>query len=178
MAEIIKHEFQNGWEMSDAAREPSASELEVNVIFTDPKGTAAALETASDLARDLNARVQVIAAQAVPFAFPLSKPPVATDFQENQLLKLVDDSCDRSLQTTVHLYLCRNALDTLAQTLPRNSVVVMGGGRWWFGDAQWLARSLRSIGHHVIYVANRPAASDPNRVLEAIARTEQARKHA
>jgi hypothetical protein len=97
------------------------------------------------------------------------------------LLKLVDDFCDRTLETTIHLYLCRNTLDTLAQTLPPNSVVVMGGSRWWFGDARWIARSLRSIGHQVIYVTTRTgrsAAREPNRVLQAIARTEQARKHA
>ena len=178
MAEIIKHEFQNGWEMSAPARELSSGELEVNVIFTDPKRTAVALETASELARDLNASIRLIAAQAVPFAFPLSKPPVDAKFQEHILLDLVKGSCNGAVETMIHLLLCRNALDTLAQTLSPNSVVVIGGSRWWFSDAHWLARSLRSIGHQVIYVSGTSNAREPNRVLQAIARAEQARKHA
>lgn len=177
MAEIIKHEFQNTWEPSSAELDPFNGELEVNVIFTDLKRTAAALEAASELARDLNASTRVIAAQAVPFAFPLSNPPVAAAFLENLLVKLVSGCSDGGIETTIHLYLCRDVIDTLAQVLPPNSLVVMGGGRW-FCDAHWIAKSLKSIGHQVIFASGKSASRKPTRARETGARVEQVRKHA
>src|ERR1700694_1862112 len=56
--------------------------LEVNVIFTEPHATAAALMTAGSLARDLGACIRVRAAIAVPYALPLEKPPVSAGFIE------------------------------------------------------------------------------------------------
>ena len=63
--------------------------LEVNVIFTDPHATAAALKTAGSLARDLGACIRVRAAIAVPYALPLDKPPVSVGFIEELLSDLV-----------------------------------------------------------------------------------------
>lgn len=178
MVQLIKREFVNGWEASAAERELSTKGLEVNVIFTDPKRTAVALRTATELARGLNARVRVIAAQAVPFAFPLSKPPVDIAFQEKRLLELVNACCNGAVVTTIELYLCRNALDTLGQVLPPNSVVVIGGSRWWFSDTRLIAKMLRSIGHQVILDSNKNAARDVKRNFEAGSKAEEVRKHA
>jgi hypothetical protein len=178
MVQLIKREFVNGWELSESERDLSSKGLEVNVIFTDPKRTAVALRTASDLARGLNARVRVIAVQAVPFAFPLSKPPVDIAFQEKLLLDLVNAGCDGAVGTTIQLYLCRNALDTLAQVLPPNSVAVIGGSRWWFSDTRLIAKMLRSIGHQVILDSKKSAARDVKRRFEAGSRAEEVRKHA
>ena len=68
---------------------PGSGRLEVNVIFTDPQATMAALETAGSLARDLGACIQVRAAIAVPYTLPVDKPQVSVEFIENLLCGLV-----------------------------------------------------------------------------------------
>src|ERR1017187_1820209 len=78
--------------------------LEVNVIFTDPQATAAALKTAGSLARDLGACIGVRAAIAVPYALPLDKPPVAVRFTERLLSDLVRRMELRNFDSSVHVY--------------------------------------------------------------------------
>jgi len=45
----------------------ASSEIEVNVIFTDSESTLAALEMAGSLARNLGARINLVAAQSCPW---------------------------------------------------------------------------------------------------------------
>ena len=150
MPKVIKHIFVDNWELSAAASE--RGKFEVNVLFTNPKGTLAALRTAGALARDLDATIRVLAVQTVPFVFSLERPTVSTAFTEQLLLDLVRQEVQGSIETTAHLYLCRDQLDTLGQVLAPNSLVVIGGWRsWWPTDAAWIARMLRSIGHQVIW---------------------------
>src|ERR1700756_1195428 len=63
--------------------------FEVNVIFTDPQATVAALRTAGSLARDLGANIRVRAAITVPYTLPLEEPPVSVAFTERLLSDLV-----------------------------------------------------------------------------------------
>src|SRR5437867_4307879 len=65
-----------------------APQLEVNVIFTNTKGTLAALGMAGRLACNLGARINLVRAQVVPLAFPLTRPPVSIAFTEQRLLEL------------------------------------------------------------------------------------------
>jgi hypothetical protein len=127
--------------------------LEVNVIFTDPQATVAALKTAGSLARDLGACIRVRAAITVPYALPLDKPPVSVRFTEHLLSDLV---CRLGLDTfepSVHLYLCRDQLKTLLGVLVPNSLVVMGGRKhWWPTAERRMARALRSKGHRVVFI--------------------------
>jgi hypothetical protein len=127
--------------------------LEVNVIFTDPHATAAALKTAGSLARDLGASIRVRATIAVPYALPLDKPPVSVRFTERLLSDLV---CRLELDTfepSVHLYLCRDQLETLLGVLVPNSLVVIGGRKhWWPTAERRMARALRSKGHRVVFI--------------------------
>src|ERR1700681_4588389 len=76
--------------------------LEVNVIFTDPPATVAALKTAEVLARDLGACIQVRAAIAVPYKLPLDKPPVSVNFLESLLCRLVSRSELHTFEPSVH----------------------------------------------------------------------------
>src|SRR5690242_18074174 len=107
MRTVIKHVFINDWEQpkrtSKFEWEPSAgasnaSRFEVNVLFTNPKDTLAALRAADALARDLNATIRVLAVQAVPFAMPLEQPPVSTAFTEKVLLDLVDQDAQGAVE--------------------------------------------------------------------------------
>src|ERR1039458_7489140 len=127
--------------------------LEVNVIFTDPHATAAALKTAGSLARDLGACIRVRAAIAVPYALPLDKPPVSVRFTEGLLSDLVCRLELGTFEPSVHLYLCRDQVETLLQALRPNSLVVIGGRKhWWPTAERRIARALRSKGHRIVFV--------------------------
>ena len=128
-------------------------QLEVNVIFTDPQATVAALKTAGSFARDLGACIRVRAAISVPYALPLDKPPVSVPFTERLLFDLVRRMEQADFEPTIHLYLCRDQIETLLQVLTPNSLVVIGGRkRWWPTAERRMARALRSRGHRVVFV--------------------------
>jgi len=127
--------------------------LEVNVIFTDPQATAAALKTAGSLARDLGACIRVRAAIAVPYALPLERPPVSAGFIEELLSDLVCRLELDAFEPSVHLYLCRDRVETLLHVLSPNSLVVIGGRmHWWPTAERRAAKALRSKGHRVVFI--------------------------
>ena len=117
---LIKHVLVNGWEVS-ARGEPAErygdSQPLMNVVFPDAQGKLAALGSAQTLARDLGARIRVLAPHAVPFGSSLDNPPVAIGFLETLLIALVSGEAPAPTETAVHLYLCRDRLVTLGQVL-------------------------------------------------------------
>ena len=128
--------------------------LEVNVIFTDPHATAAALKTAGSLARDLGACIRVRAAITVPYALTLDKPPVSAGFIEDLLSDLLCRLDLDALEPSVHLYVCRDQVEALLQVLTRNSFVVIGGRKLcWPTVERRVAKALRSKGHRVVFVS-------------------------
>jgi hypothetical protein len=82
------------------------------------------------------------------------------------------------IETTVHLYLCRDRLDTLGQVLKPHSLVIIGGRRWWPNDASYFARMLRSIGRHVILVSRKTAGNELQRCIQSRAELEEVIRHA
>ena len=138
------------WDTAEGLR---PKRLEVNVIFTDPQATVAALKTAGSLARDLGACIRVRAAIAVPYALPLDKPPVSAGFIEELLSDLVCRLELDAFEPSVHLYLCRDQVETLLQVLSPNSLVVIGGRKhWWPTAERRMARALRSKGHRIVFI--------------------------
>lgn len=127
--------------------------LEVNVIFTDPQATVAALKAAGSLARDLGACIRVQAPIAVPYRVPLDKPPVSAGFIEKLLSDLVCRLELDAFEPVVQLYLCRDSIETLSQVLSPNSLVVIGGRKhWWPTAERRTAQALRSKGHRVLFI--------------------------
>jgi hypothetical protein len=178
---LIRRPFLNGWEPAASGTPPDQTgwgKLEVNVVFTDPKATLAALKVAGVLAKDLRAKIRVLAPQAVPFGFPLERPPVSVDFTEKLLLDLASRGVQGPIETTVHLYLCRDKLETLGQVLKHHSLVIIGGRRWWPNDASYLAGMLRSIGHHVILVSRNTAENELQRRIQSRVELEEVIRHA
>ncbi len=122
--------------------------LEVIVLYTDIPATRAALRTAAQLACGLDARIRLIAFQCVPFPMPLEDSPVSLDLLERRFRTLAG-SCPAD--TCVDIHLCRDAWQTLRARLAPRSVIVIGKrSRWWPRAEDWLARKLRSAGHHVV----------------------------
>jgi hypothetical protein len=127
--------------------------LEVNVIFTEPRATMAALKTAGLLARDLGASIQVRAAIAVPYALPLDKPPVSVTFIEDLLCRMVRRVGLDRFEPSVHLYECRDRTETFLQVLkPHSLVVICGRKHWWPTAESRMAKVLRSKGHRVVLI--------------------------
>lgn len=140
------------------AEEQSPGQLEVNVIFTNPEATALALKYAASFATDLTGRIRLRAAIVVPLQLPFDQPPVSISFMERLLSDLVCRMKDAS-RATVHLYLCRNRLQTLLQVLSPNSLVIIGGRkRWWPTTESRTVKVLQSKGHRVVFVSLRRGA--------------------
>jgi hypothetical protein len=124
----------------------------VTVISTTPEGTTAALDAASWLAEDLEARLTLLTMQVVPIRFALDKPPVALDFILEQQRSLLLRSVAREV-ATIRICLCRDRDDGLRRVLRRRALVVIGGRRrWWSSGEERLEQALRRLGHHVIFV--------------------------
>jgi hypothetical protein len=130
--------------------EETESRLEVAVVFTSPAATMEAVREAGVLARPLNALVTLLVPQVVPYPASLESPPVLLDFSEQWLREMAAQS---AVQTAAHIYLCRDATDTLQSVLAPHSLVVIGGRkRWWPTREQKLARNLLRSGHEVIFI--------------------------
>ena len=142
------------WERCDHPAELVSSgespNLDIHVIFTNIADTQATLKAAGGLARDLRARVTILAAQVVPYPLPLESPPVPIEFTERTLGRLASD---QEVEATVKVYLCRDQRETIRQALRPDSVVVIGGRkRWWPTAEQSLAGILKRDGHRVVLV--------------------------
>ena len=141
----------------ETSRPPNCNEgqsrLAVSVVFTSLDGTAAALQSARAMARDLGAVIQLEAPVEVPWQLPLDRPPVPLAFTEQMLTKLVDRLELEEFAPGIHVYLCRNRLDALARVLRPESLVVIGGRRrWWPTVESRLARTLAGWGNRVTFV--------------------------
>jgi hypothetical protein len=138
----------------DVAEEQGLGHLEVNVIFTDPEATAVALQYAASLARNLSGSITLRAPLVVPQRLPLEESPISVRFMERTLADLVCPLQRDAAAINVHLYLCRDRLETLLRVLSRDSLVVIGGRkRWWPTEESRMAKVLQSKGHRVVFVS-------------------------
>ncbi len=141
-------------EAGETASSLASEPLEVNVVFTKQQATAAALQTAQSLARGLGATIRLRAGIVVPLRLSLDQPPVSVQFMEGLLRNLVGQPEPAGSEVTVHLYVCRNWIETLLHVLRPNSLVVIGGRRqWWPSEATRMAAALRVKGHRVALVS-------------------------
>src|SRR6266849_3346568 len=137
-----------------AAETTPGNELEINVIFTDRRGTLGALKTAGALAHQLRAHINLLVPRVVPYAFPLASPPVSIQFTERRLLDLAHRGAQGPIVISVQLYLCRDPRLYLLEALePRSLVVVGGRARWWPTKETKLARMLQFAGPHVVFAS-------------------------
>ena len=128
--------------------EQEESKLEIVVIFTSVNPTITALKKAGALAESLGAITTLVVPQVVPYALPLTSPPVLLDFQENRFREIAKGS---PVNIRVLLYLCRDTLETLKVVLKSRSLIVVGARkRFWPTREKSLARKLRRLGHEVI----------------------------
>lgn len=133
-------------------------DLEVYVVFTDVPATLRALRTAAQLTQGLASRIRLLLVEAVPFPRELDSPQRDLRFLGRHFRTLIDScsaetSC-RSVETVAEIVVCRDSFVALRETLPANSVVVIGKrNRWWPSREDRLANQLRAADHHVVRTA-------------------------
>jgi hypothetical protein len=154
----------------------SGDSLRVTVVSTTREGTKAALTLADTLAKNLGLRIRLLAVHAVPFHFPLEKPPVSLDFLERNQMYVVAETQVHPDELSIEIFLCRNQKQCLRQVLRPGSLVVVGGTkRHWRNDARKLERWLASEGHHVVFaeVTSRGRAPQSSRPSSMSGRTKK-----
>jgi hypothetical protein len=128
--------------------EEKESSLNIAVIFTSADATIAALHKAGNLAESLGARITLVVPQIVPYPLPLESPPVLLEFQERRFREIAAES---PVEIRVHLYLCRDGMETLKAVLKPHSLIVIGAlKRFWPTREKGLARRLRRMGHEIV----------------------------
>jgi hypothetical protein len=132
-------------------------ELRLYVAYTNPDATKSALKAAVCLARDLKARLVLVVPKIVPYPLPLEAPPVSNEYTDRLLSQLLDR---QEADITAQVYLCRDPDTAIRDALEPNSIVIIGGHRWWWLSKTWsLARLLKREGHEVIFAGARPIQS-------------------
>jgi hypothetical protein len=137
-----------GWLDLPCPDAPDTS-LQLSVIFTSEDATKAALNAAAVLASRLGAHIKLIVPQVVPFPVPLASPNVLVGWNEHRLREI---AAKCPVETSVHVLLCRDRVQTLLGALKPNSLVVLGGCKhhiWRNAEAR-LAQKLRHSGHEVV----------------------------
>jgi hypothetical protein len=125
----------------------------ITVIPTTEEGTAAALRAARGLAKDLDATITLLKMEVVPTHFPLYRPPGSLHCTIMQQHSLVLQSGAREEDVAIRIRLCRDLENGLRRVLRRRALVVIGGRRhWWLSGEERLEKSLRRLGHHVIFI--------------------------
>jgi len=146
--ELVRRQYSYPLAQTDL----SDRKLDLKVIFTDLPTTAAALATARTLAKGLGARITLTVAQVVPYPLPLTAPDVPVEFTERLLEPLATDDA------SVEILLCRDRNETIRQSVPPDSLVIVGARRqrWWTcwlpSPERSLAKLLRHHGQRVLVV--------------------------
>jgi hypothetical protein len=128
----------------------TGSPLPVFVIVTSLDQTMKALEKATQLARPLKTRIEILDVETVPYALSLDDPSIPSAFMVTHLR---DMAAQYPEKIRISTYLCRDSLETLNLILNRNCPVVIGiRKRWWPTPDERLARTLGRAGFDVIPV--------------------------
>jgi hypothetical protein len=130
------------------------SELRISVVYTTREATLKALKAAGALAQGLNARLELIVTEIVPFRLPLECPGVSLEFLGERQESLVTDAGLEVEEVRVEICLCRNAQHALREALAPRSLVLLGGRKkWWVGREQRLEKFLIALGHRVVFIS-------------------------
>jgi hypothetical protein len=126
--------------------------FEVHVVFTDWRGTRAAMQAASRWARFLRGQIVLWCPQVVPHQVSLTSPPISTPFLEQGLESLALACCENS-EIMIRVRLCRDTQQCLLNLLdPEAGVLVGGKKRWLPTQEQKWAAFLHSSGLRVLFM--------------------------
>jgi hypothetical protein len=122
----------------------------VHVVALTEAGTREAVATAAALAQTLDARVHVIAAQAIPSESGLDRQSLSMRTFTKTIREVLEHS---PVPMDVLPCLCKRLIDVM-QLLPDHATVIVAGPsrRWWPTREQRLAHDLAALGYRVIFV--------------------------
>jgi hypothetical protein len=129
-----------------------SSRTDVNVVYTTPKATQAAVAAANSLAKDLDIRVRVLAFQVVPYPLDIHEPPVPPEFLLNRIAAQLKPSPGNP-EFNIDCAACRDPQDALLRCLPTPSLVIIGGRPGIMRSREErIAHKLENMGHEVVFV--------------------------
>lgn len=132
---------------------PIVHSLAVNVVYTEPEATGAALRATELLAHDLEATITVRALVSVPRQLSLGDPPVSISHLTQLLSSLVERFGSTAYPHFIRVHVCRDKVTTLKRILQPASLVVIGGRkRIWPTFEGRLLRAISAEGHSVAFV--------------------------
>jgi hypothetical protein len=127
--------------------------LQINVPFTTPDGTIAALRSVLELGTGVGVRVTLWMFYVVPYTLPLDRRAIAPGYVA-ETTRALTGAVPLDIRVVVHP--CRGLIPAACESLPPHSVVFIGGrNHWWPSEAQRLAARLRKNGHQVFFVESR-----------------------
>jgi hypothetical protein len=125
--------------------------LRINVPYTTPALTRAALGAASSLAADLRAEAVLLAVREIPYPLPLDRPNFRPEIVLEQLKALTDGI---PCSVRIELVLTRNKKDVFQRILGRGAIAVVATRkRWWRTGEERLARFMIRAGCKVSLLA-------------------------
>jgi hypothetical protein len=143
---------------SDSSHSADPSRITIFVLFTGVRKTLDALWSVGRLARDLDAHIEIIVPEIVPYPLPLDEPPVLRSFWNHRYRTIVEQA---GIDTSIHVYFCREPREALASVLAPGSIVVIGTRRPpWPTREYRFGRWLRTKGYHVVLVGARSGAPE------------------
>ena len=144
----------NSEHLADAAQcRPRPQTLSVNVVYTRPEATAAALRAAESFARDLETTIHIRAMIAVPRQLAMDSGYISIKWLAQTLDGLVKCACSNRCEFVLHIHLCRSRIDALLTLLKPYSLLVIGGRRrLWPSFEGRLCRAVRRAGHSIAFV--------------------------
>jgi hypothetical protein len=127
--------------------------LSVNVVYTGLDTTMTALRAVESLARDLSAIVHVRAMITVPRQLAIDFALTSFHFFKRLISDLIERVGCRRFEYVLHIYVCRNRIDTLLRVLRPSSLLVIGGRRrLWRTAESRICKAAISAGHNVAFV--------------------------
>jgi hypothetical protein len=137
-----------------SSREPSSNPgLCVTVISTTPVGTAAALNAAKWLGKDLGARITVLSIEFVQSHESPDQPPLISDCLPLPNYLCGSSSGPQAQDVEFRICHCHDLEGDLPRILRRRALVVLAGKRrWWSTREQNLESALQRLGYHVIFI--------------------------
>jgi len=143
---------------SESSHSCRPTRITVFVLFTGVGKTLEALWSAARLARGLDAHVEIIVPEIVPYPLPLDEPPVRRSFWNQRYRTIVEQA---GIDTNIHVCLCREPREAVNRLLTPGSIVVIGiRHRWWPTREYRFGRWLRTKGYHVIFAGPRSGAPE------------------
>lgn len=130
--------------------------LSVNVVYTGPETTLTALRAAESFAADLNSTVHIRTMIAVPRQLAIEYGLVSSQFFRLLVCDLIERVGSDRFEYVLHIYVCRDRIETLLRVLRPSSLVVIGGRRrLWSTTESRLSKAAIAAGHSVAFINTR-----------------------